>query len=212
MSESTRRRKYRYDRVVIEAARILDPQFNDAVIFVTGAQIELLRNVTEYLRRLETYSVVYHLGYYLVPTVEEYDALMAIVANLEEKLMGNLNTIWGYSGTYRDSDRWENTPAGYQVLSTAVVAPNKVVRLEGVAYKNEDTAITKVEIAHWRFGDDWQPTILFTVDNPAAGRWHTYLLDLTMTEGDYIRFQCHDVVQDDDIYWNAFGREMDIPE
>jgi len=82
---------------MIESARILSPQFNDAVLYFTGAQVELLRNVAGYLRRLETYTAEYHLGYYLTPTAEDYDQLLAIVANLEEKLMGNPNTIWGYA-------------------------------------------------------------------------------------------------------------------
>lgn len=96
MSESERRRKYRWDRVLIESARVLDPQFDDAVVYLTGSQIEMLRNMTQYLNRLDTYVSEQFLDYYLAPTVEDYDSILAIVADLEEKLMGNLNTIWGY--------------------------------------------------------------------------------------------------------------------
>jgi len=87
---------------MIESARILSPQFDDAVLYFTGAQIELLRNVVEYCRRIESYTTEYHLGYYLVPTIEDYNALMNIVADLEETLMGNPNTLWGYKDRYTE--------------------------------------------------------------------------------------------------------------
>jgi len=96
MSESERRRKYRWDRVLIETDRLFNPQFDDAVVYLTGAQLEMLRNTTQNLRRPETYVSEYAMGYYLTPTVEDYDSILAIVADLEEVLMGNPNTIWGY--------------------------------------------------------------------------------------------------------------------
>lgn len=106
---SERRRKYRYDRILIESARILSPQFDAAVLYFTGAQIELLRNVTQYLRKLETYVAEYHPGYYLTPDESDYDDILAIVADLEETLMGNANVIFGYNDNlseriYEDSD------------------------------------------------------------------------------------------------------------
>lgn len=100
MSENVRRRGYVYNRVLIESERILDPQFDDAVVFLSGAQIEMLRNVSQYLSRLGTYVAEYNPGYYLTPTDEDYDSILEIVADLEEALMGNPNTIWGYF------DRW----------------------------------------------------------------------------------------------------------
>lgn len=100
MSENERRRKYRYNRILIETERVLDPQFADAVVFLSGAQIEMLRNVSQYLNRLETYVIEYNPGYYLTPTAEDYDSILEIVADLEETLMGNPNTIWGYE------ERW----------------------------------------------------------------------------------------------------------
>ena len=100
MSETERRQRYVTNRVLIEAQRILNPQFDDAVVFLSGAQIELLRNVTQYLNRQSTYVAEYKPGYYLTPTVEDFDSILEIVADMEETLMGNPNTIWGYE------ERW----------------------------------------------------------------------------------------------------------
>lgn len=96
MAEHTRRRRYQHDRVLIESDRILTPQFDDAVVYLSGAQLEMLRNVSQYLRNLTTYVSEYQPGYYLTPDASDYDDILEIVAELEEVLMGNPNTIWGF--------------------------------------------------------------------------------------------------------------------
>lgn len=88
MSETEQRRGFRAGRVLIEAARVLDPQFEDSLVCLTGAELELLRNVCAYLHRRETYVDTYHGGYYMMPDDEDFDDVQAIVAGLEEKLMG----------------------------------------------------------------------------------------------------------------------------
>ena len=157
MADITRRRKFRYDRVMIESARILNPQFDDAVIHLSGAQVELLRNVSQYLRRLETYVAVYHLGYYLVPTDEEYDALMVIVANLEEKLMGNENTIWGYNDIVADAkSRTKSGDGTFQEWGDAV--PEGVVWvIQHVSMTNKtgDRGIMRIEVSSAAQGQIW---------------------------------------------------------
>jgi len=126
MSESERRRKYRYNRVMIETERILDPQFNDAVVFLTGAQIEMLRNVTQYLNRLDTYVSEQFLGYYLAPTVEDYDSILEIVADLEETLMGNENVIFGYNAVLQEFHNVQSDVNDDFVTSCAQVPEGEV--------------------------------------------------------------------------------------
>lgn len=132
MSESERRRKYRYNRVLIESERILTPQFDDSIVYLTGPQIEMLRNVTQYLNRLDTYVETHHSGYYLTPDAADYDDILEIVADLEETLMGNPNTIWGYKDAFAEvtadpgtSETWkylynDAVPAGYVYVITSV--------------------------------------------------------------------------------------------
>lgn len=88
MSESWRYKKYYKPRVLIETSRILFPQFGDSVLCLTGAELELLRNLTQYLHRRSTFATEYQSGGYLAPTNAEWDSLQSIVASLEEKLMG----------------------------------------------------------------------------------------------------------------------------
>ena len=88
MSEDWRRKSYYDPRVTIETDRVLTPQFADSVLCLTGAQLEMLRNLTAYLKRRSTFVSEYHDGYYLAPTNEQWDALQAIVADLEDTIMG----------------------------------------------------------------------------------------------------------------------------
>ena len=88
MSEEWRRKTYYDKRVLIETERILDPQFDDSVLCLTGAQLELVRNLMQYLHRRSTFASSYEKGYYLAPTNAEWDELQAVVADLEETIMG----------------------------------------------------------------------------------------------------------------------------
>lgn len=88
MSDVWRRKTYYRPRVLISTERILDPQFDDGLICITGAELEMLRNLTQYLRRRSTFSEDETESGYLSPSDEDWDSIQAIVANLEEKLMG----------------------------------------------------------------------------------------------------------------------------
>lgn len=87
MVDVLRRREYFEGQVLIETDRILDPQFKSTIVTVSGAQLELLRNLMAYLNRESTFVSQYGDRYYLTPTVSEWDNLLTVVASLEEKLM-----------------------------------------------------------------------------------------------------------------------------
>lgn len=87
MSTEWRRKTYYRPRVLISTARILDPQFDDVLLCLSGAQLEMLRNMTQYLHRRSTFSQNEDLQGYLSPTGEDWDTIQAIVSDLEEKLM-----------------------------------------------------------------------------------------------------------------------------
>lgn len=130
MSEVERRRSYWYNAILIDSDRVLTPQFDDAVIYVTGAQLELLRNVTQYLNRRNTYAAESHDGYYLVPDDADYDEILAIVADLEETLMGNPNTIWGYADRWSVFRQATSTGSYHTYCSTVAVPAGYVYVLE----------------------------------------------------------------------------------
>jgi len=210
MSETIRRRRYRYDRIVIEAARILNPQFNDAVIFVTGAQIELLRNVTEYLRRRETYSVEYHMGYYLTPTALDHDALMAIVSDLEETLMGNPNTIWGYKATRMLWPDHTKSGAGDYTLSGTLCPAGEIWRMDAMYAWNNDTACSKIELVaeYAGFGE----FLLAEKDNPGVGEYVRWEGSVTLEEDGRLRAKFYGCQDGDKLEYMARGNTMEVPE
>jgi len=88
MSENWRRKTYYDKRILIETSRILNTSFESSLICLEGEELELLRNMCQYLHRRSTFVSEYHTGYYLAPSTIEWNALDAIVAKLEEKLMG----------------------------------------------------------------------------------------------------------------------------
>jgi len=88
MSETWRRKTYYKPRVLISTEHVLTPTFDDTLVCLTGAELEMLRNLTQYLHRRSTFVSEYQDTGYLAPTNAEWDTLQGIVAELEDKLMG----------------------------------------------------------------------------------------------------------------------------
>jgi len=88
VSTEWRRKTYYKPRVLISTERILDPQFEDALLCITGAQLEMLRNLMQYLRRRSTFAQSESDTGYLTPNTGDWYTIQAIVADLEETLMG----------------------------------------------------------------------------------------------------------------------------
>ncbi|GAG68916.1 unnamed protein product, partial [marine sediment metagenome] len=88
MTDVWRRKTYYRPRVLIDTARVLDPQTPDSLLCITGAQLEMLRNLTQYLHRRSSFADERHDGYYIAPDNDEWDEIEAITAELEETLMG----------------------------------------------------------------------------------------------------------------------------
>lgn len=88
MSESWRRKRYYDKRILVFTERVVSSELPDSLICLSGPQVEMLRNITGYLRRRSTFAEGYTDEYYLAPTNEDWDTIDAIVSDLEEKLMG----------------------------------------------------------------------------------------------------------------------------
>lgn len=88
MSDAWRIKKYYDPRVLISVSDVLQSDFPDSLVCLTGAQLNILRNLMQYAERRSTWVSEYGTDHYLAPTNEEWDNLQGIVAELEETLMG----------------------------------------------------------------------------------------------------------------------------
>lgn len=207
MSEVERRRGYGYNRVLIESERILASEFDDAVVWLSGAQIEMLRNVTQYLNRLGTYAAEYNPGYYLVPTDEDFDDILEIVADMEEALMGNPNTIWGYKDTYSWRGENPNTAAGNVNLYGLPVPEGEVWRVFNASFATESASCTRITLYAIVEGVFIK---LHRVDSPVSVKLYSYLVDVTLAEDDKIYILGEDMTLHDTLSLFLSGYQMDV--
>ncbi|MCK5644326.1 MAG: hypothetical protein KAJ19_26240 [Gammaproteobacteria bacterium] len=88
MSELWRVKKYYSKRVLVDTERVLDSSFDAVLICLEGPELEMLRNMTQYLHRRSTFAQEYTDVGYLAPSIEDWDTISSIVADIERKLMG----------------------------------------------------------------------------------------------------------------------------
>jgi len=199
---------YTYHRVLVDSARILDSQFDDAVIYVTGAQLEMLRNMTQYLHRLSTYVSDYQPGYYLSPTVEDYDDILAIVADLEDVLMGNPNTIWGYKDRWYEAIATQSTGESHTYARTTVVPEGYVYKLE--QYSAVHTAGTTCAVLLTLDVGGSNP-VLYDAPALPSDDWVYGPENMTLKEGDRITWRVTGLPLDDWAYLRVWGHTMVVP-
>jgi len=207
MSDVERRAKYRYAGVLIETARILSPQFDDAVVYLTGAQIELLRNVSHYLNRRNTYVSEYQPDYYLWPTDEDYDDILEIVADLEETLMGNPNTIWGFQDIYIESPTETSVGAGTTVVEGSPVPEDEIwIVTNAVLRHSDDTSrVAGLEVFHNAMGHILEASL-------ALAPWELLKWQnlLWLAEADYIKGYVTALANDKVAYLSILGYKMNV--
>lgn len=209
MSESERRRKYRYNRVLIESERILDPQFHDAVVFLSGAQVEMLRNVTQYLNRQDTYAAEQFLGYYLTPTDADYDDILEIVADLEETLMGNPNTIWGYADRWYQHKTANSTGEAYtDVYSDAVPAGYVyVVEKWALLHYAGTTCATTLRL---NTNAEYMPS--YYAPAQPSGQYEIQATNITLKEDDAMHLRVFSLPDTEVMHLWIWGHMMLVPE
>lgn len=209
MVDPETRREYGYNRVLIEAERVLDPQFGGAVVFLSGAQIELLRNVTQYLNRLETYVSEYKPGYYLTPNAGDYGSILEIVADLEETLMGNPNTIWGYKEPYGEALFEGALPAGDSSEEGSAVPAGEVWKVKGASFYVDSGSCTAIILLARVDGAYVQLDSQYA---PFTGELYTVNCDVTLKEGDFMYTSVHDMTLSDNLGHMYWGYKMAVLE
>jgi len=205
---SERRVSYRYQEVLIETARILSPQFDDAVVFLSGAQVEMLRNVSQYLNRRNTYVSEYHPDYYLWPTDADYDDILEIAADLEETLMGNPNTLWGYKEHLTESAREVKSGDGIWTWLSTPVPAGEVHKLEFAFGRNESADVTTSQLHCVSAG------VVYVLKYKATMiRWEPidFVGQLTLHEGDQLRIRMSGCLDGQQMDGGLWGYKMKVP-
>lgn len=209
MSSADRREGYIHNRVLIESSRVLDAQFSDTLVFLTGAQVEMLRNVVQYLNRWDTYVSEYKDGYYITPSAEDYDSILAIVADMEEELMGNPNTIWGYSDRWSAGKGGISTGESYTDALMTAVPSGYVYKLEHWSMIHHgDVAKGTLLVLTGGWGTD---TLYYAPALPAEETVYEYA-SLTLKEGDALRMRVFGLETDNTCTLYSWGYMMKVPE
>jgi len=199
---------YRRDVVLLEASRILNPQFNAQGIWLSGAQVELLRNTTDVLNKQTTFVDEYHAGYYLTATNEDFDDIQAIVADLERKLMGNDNVMWGYSDRFYTQEDDTVAVGTTKTQNHTVVATGYVHRVLGFSLTSDKSVPSVIVFAN--FGG-----VNITVGGPFALTANVYKIvspfDLVLKTSDYVLVSWGGLAVPQRIISNVWGYKMKVP-
>jgi len=208
MSESERQYKYRDDRILIEASRVMTPQFSGCVVHLTGSDLEMLRNLTTYLHVKSSWVSSYGNGYYMVPDDTDWDTLQALVAELELTLMGNNNTIFGYNDRVAEEKIKLGALAGLNTLTTPAVPSNEMWCITSITVFNGISVSSPLVLramlgtkAHYIFMKNSQP----------AGIPINVQTQLYMKEGDTIECDFFGTTYGDNLYLLIAGYSMIVP-
>lgn len=202
------RMRYRNGVVLIEAARILTPQFNPTTISVSGAQIELLRNLTMYLHNQSMFVDEYHTGYYISATDADYDDISAIVADLEHIIMGNENTVFGYYDRLALKVTHTMTGAGNYDMAIGTVPEGYVYVVNATLSYNH---ATMCKHRHFLTDSVDYYEIKTYVNQPLAVWAINDNVDYKLKHNDVIRIQFQGCANEDILYGRAWGYIMKLP-
>ena len=195
-------------RILVDAKAFLNTTINDAVLFFTASQIELMRNLVDYANRRTTFVSDYYIGYYLSPDDTDWNLIQGIVADLEGKLMGNNNVIWGYESVYVEAKYNGALPAGDPFLYGATVPEGEVWRLSGAGVLVESASCTKIVFR----GVVGGKTIWFTdINTPISGFLYRLQIDIILDEGSYLYAQYSDTTLNDAGRLFLWGHKMEVP-
>ena len=197
--------KYHYDRILIESSRIITPTLPGCTVVLNGAQVEMLRNAVHYLDRRSTFVSEYGALTYETPDDDDWDAIRAVVADLEEKLMGDLNVPWGFFESYLEARQTLDGVAGTTVLTFSTVPANEIWKVtQWISTDSNSTPVVHILRVV-------RSTIQYSQSavNPASiGDWVGELVDITMIEGDYLQVAFAGTSLNDDCYAFVGGYKM----
>lgn len=202
------RRNYRYGRVYIEAARILNPQFNGVTLTLTGAQVELLRNATMLFHLQDAFVDTYHDGYFMNASDADYNNIQAIVADLEEKLMGNINILWGYSEHLASTRTEDDAEAGINYLTFASCPAGEIWIIETIDGYNINTNPTAIQF------ESLDASVIARIQHELSPGTNIPVVwngKVTLAQGCHIRVRFDGCALNDNLRAHVWGYKMVVP-
>jgi len=142
MSEEEQQFGYVYDRILIESSRVASSDFPDILVWLTGQDLEILRNIVSYATRRTTFVNEYHDSYYKVADDTDWAIIESIVAELEYKLMGNGNVPFGFNDVYQEAEFDDDVGSPTTELTFSLVPEGEVWVITQWVAVNEDTRTT----------------------------------------------------------------------
>jgi hypothetical protein len=153
VTETWRKKRYYRPRILLSQNSVLDPTPNEILVCLDGAELAMLRTLLGYAQRRVTWVSEYRQTDYLTPTNEDFDAIQAIVSNLEDKLMTgmceelnaslqDINTTLAENGT-----TLENIVTALGTIDATLL--DIVTPLECLCAKSEQTLINVVVSPNW---------------------------------------------------------------
>lgn len=208
MVDVTRKHVAPEHRILVNAKTFLNTEFNDAVLFLTGGHIELLRNLVAYASRRSTWVSAYYIGYYLSPDDTDWDLIQRRVAELEYTLMGNNNVIWGYTDRFAEPVSDTSMPAGTSDILGALVPEGKVWEVTGMSATAISATCDRMRVGY-KAGD----TFIFVGEkiDPGSDVLYTFPMDVILKEGDRLFWRLYGMTLNEDMYGFAWGYKMEVP-
>ena len=196
-------------RILVSAKAFLNTTIADGVFYFTASQIELMRNLVDYANRRTTFVSDYYIGYYLSPDDTDWDLIQAIVADLENTLMGNPNTLWGYLDRLADSKTQVKSGDGDHNMTFDTCPEGEVWIVNAVCGHNGTTAC-QIEFTMLN------PSYFFPVHIFESSGIDEYSIKSSlshiMKEGDYLRVTFRSCIDGDSLSGKITGYKMSVPE
>jgi len=208
MTEAERRRSYAESRVLINSDAILTTTFDDGVLYFTGEQIELMRNLMQYANRIESYAAEYEPGYYLTPDDTDWDSIQAIVADLEETLMGNPNTLWGYKDRYAVQQQEDAGGIGSFTINLDGPPEGEVWVIMGVGVYR---SVNNAQYARLQVNTTSGAASLEDIAMPLAGTFYGSISECILKYTDNIRVIYTAATDGETVITTSWGYKMVVP-
>jgi len=167
-----------------------------------------MRNLVQYANRQSTYVAEYEGGTYLTPDDADWDDIQAIVADLEETLMGNPNTLWGYADRYLRHQSDTSDVDGTFIINLPKPTAGTIHRLDGFAvYRDTNPG----SFARVQINIPGGPEVVEDVMVPTVGLFTPGSVRFIVTDADNIRIAFAGSTIGEVVEANAWGYVMVVP-